>query len=159
MKYERDKSKLVKPNLIPILDAVFIFIFFLLMSAQFLKVREIGSDAPAVKMISSDDPKKDQLNLILDINEKSISIKTGLPEKEYQLINLGTADFNQQINLTLIDLKKKFPEERNVIVRPGKKVKYYQIVSVLDSVRTVNEQVSDFELNNQLFDRVVFQTK
>ena len=38
-----------KPNLIPIMDAVFIFIFFLLMSAQFIDLFEIGSSVPMVR--------------------------------------------------------------------------------------------------------------
>ena len=44
-------NRKTKPNLIPIMDAVFIFIFFLLMSAQFIDIYEINSDAPAVVTI------------------------------------------------------------------------------------------------------------
>ena len=53
-----------RPNIIPILDAVFIFIFFLLMSAQFIKYFTIHSDTPSVKMInSSEKESKDSLKL------------------------------------------------------------------------------------------------
>ena len=39
-------------NLTPILDAVFIFIFFLILSAQFIKTFEINSDIPLVSDIT-----------------------------------------------------------------------------------------------------------
>ena len=59
---KRKKKKVERLNLIPILDAVFIFIFFLLMSAQFLEIYQVGSDLP----IATDAPPpkdKDPLNL------------------------------------------------------------------------------------------------
>jgi hypothetical protein len=43
MKVGHKIKKPEKLNLVPILDSVFIFIFFLLMSAQFVDVYEIGS--------------------------------------------------------------------------------------------------------------------
>ena len=55
---KKKKDKKVKPNLIPILDAVFIFIFFLLISAQFIDVYEINSDAPAVVTVDRKIDKK-----------------------------------------------------------------------------------------------------
>ena len=71
----RDKEGL---NLIPILDAVFIFIFFLLMSAEFLNLREIGSDVPIVQSLPSKSDKKDALNLTLEITPQYVIIKKGL---------------------------------------------------------------------------------
>ena len=49
MKVGRKLKKPEKLNLVPILDSVFIFIFFLLMSAQFVDVFEIGSSLPMTK--------------------------------------------------------------------------------------------------------------
>ena len=74
------KRKIAKPpklNLIPILDAIFIFIFFLLMSAQFIDIYEIGSDAP-ISASSDKHPEKDPLNLTLVLKNDSIVVKTGL---------------------------------------------------------------------------------
>ena len=53
----RTKKKKQGLNLIPILDAIFILIFFLLMSAQFVKIYEIGSDVP---IVSDQEPPKDK---------------------------------------------------------------------------------------------------
>ena len=48
------KEPVKRLNLIPILDAVFIFIFFLLMSANFIKIYEVQSDVPIVSTTPPD---------------------------------------------------------------------------------------------------------
>ena len=65
----REDNKL---NLKPILDAVFIFIFFLLMSAQFLDLHEIGSDVPIVQSLPSKAKKDKSLHLIEDGTSRSV---------------------------------------------------------------------------------------
>ena len=71
------RRKNEKLNLIPILDSVFIFIFFLLMSAQFLDLYEIGSDVPIVKSLPSSSSDDKALNLTLEIFQDSVIIKKG----------------------------------------------------------------------------------
>ena len=71
-------NKIPKLNLIPILDAVFIFIFFLLMSAQFVDIYEIGTDAPAVAEIEEEKDKTPPLNLTLVITHNRLTLKKGL---------------------------------------------------------------------------------
>ena len=78
MKVGRKIKKPEKLNLVPILDSVFIFIFFLLMSAQFVDVYEIGSSVPMTKEAKVDRDDKDPLNLTLEVNKSQIIIKTGL---------------------------------------------------------------------------------
>ena len=142
MSYKRPTSrrkirKDEKLNLIPILDAVFIFIFFLLMSAQFIKIFEIGSDVP---MISSSPPPKEQkkpLALTLEIYKSQLSVKTGVPsrtvktiknitDKEYDLISLH--DF-------LIQIKKNNLNEESIIFEPKTDLTYEEIIKIMDSVR------------------------
>jgi biopolymer transport protein ExbD len=71
----------VKLNLVPIMDSIFIFIFFLLMSASFLKIYEIGSPIP---IISDQEQPKNQkeplaLTMVLDTNE--IRLSSGVPSR------------------------------------------------------------------------------
>ena len=71
-------------NIVPVLDAVFIFIFFLLMSAEFIKFYIIDSDAPAIKMVDSLGHNEDKpLNLALEILPERIIVKTN-PEGQVQ---------------------------------------------------------------------------
>ena len=71
----KTKKQMAKPNLIPILDAVFIFIFFLLMSANFIKIFEISSDVPIVSTV---EPPKSLLILDDVLGSPAILQSSGL---------------------------------------------------------------------------------
>jgi biopolymer transport protein ExbD len=129
-----------KLNLVPIMDAVFIFIFFLLMSASFLKIYEIGSDVPIVS--DSEPPKKDKdplaLTLKIDVNE--ITILKGIPSRPFQKfkrLNEGGFDF-EAIHKVMLDLKKQNLDEETIIFEPVGDLTYEEIVSIMDSVRMIN---------------------
>lgn len=162
-------KKPVKPNLIPILDAVFIFIFFLLMSAQFLDIYEIGSDAPAVTTIT-EEKKNDRppLNLTLDITSNEIQVKTGLDEKIIKTIKQTADGFDLgTLNATLTELKVKNPKESSVILRPKSNVPYKELVKIMDNCRSIREGSRSIATENEkglvketrtLFDQIIFET-
>ena len=150
-------------NLIPILDAIFIFIFFLLMSAQFLDIFEIGTDAPISMSTDEVKSKKEPLNLILDLNGEKIEVKTGLNET---LVKTFTQKELDKLNVFLMELKKKNLTESSVILRPNSKYKYQKIVSIIDTVKSIKKKDQYIEitkngekkLSQVLFDQVIFNT-
>lgn len=132
-----------KLNLIPIMDAVFIFIFFLLFSAQFIKIFEHASDAPVVSDAPPiDKQEKNPLNLKIRIETRSVKITTGLAEDEFKRIDLtgDSADY-AKINDVMMELKstKARKEDDYAILIPSSKVKYETIVKIMDAVRFVPE--------------------
>lgn len=166
---KRKKYKMVKANIIPILDAVFIFIFFLLMSAQFLEIYEIGSDAPAVVTINEDNKdKKPPLNLTLLVSKSKITIKTGLDGNVYKTIGLKGEDFDyKKLNRALASLKTKHVSEESLILKPKSNVAYKRLVYIMDSVRIVDQGDPDINTKNDkgesvqtrdLFKQVIFET-
>ncbi len=159
-----------KPNVIPILDAVFIFIFFLLMSAQFLEIYEIGSDAPSVKTVSEDQPKdkKPPLNLTLEVSKSAIVMKTGLDGNIHKTIGLkdGNYDFDQ-LARELVTLKKGHVSETSIIIRPDSKVEYKKIVYIMDTCRELPKETPSIVAKNDkgvtvetrsLFEQIIFET-
>lgn len=125
------------PNLIPILDAVFIFIFFLLMSASFIKIYEIPSDVPIVSESSPPTSNKKPLALTLIFEKDGLILKRGVPAKtigtfgkdqngDYDLLSLRTR---------LIRIKKSFLSERTIIFEPRIDVNYEKLIQVMDAVR------------------------
>ncbi len=166
----KKKAAPCKPNVIPILDAVFIFIFFLLMSAQFLEIYEIGSDAPAVKTVSEEQPKdkKPPLNLTLEVNKNSIVVKTGLDGNIHKTIGLKDGNYDLDLLATeLVTLKKGHVSETSVIIRPDSKVEYKKIVYIMDTCRELpNETPSIVAKNDKgvtvetrtLFEQIIFET-
>jgi biopolymer transport protein ExbD len=156
MKQRREKKKIDRLNLIPILDAIFIFIFFLLMSAQFIDIYEIGSDAPITSTLTQkQEEKKKPLNLSIIINSKSIKIKTGLDNKTLKSFKIINGSFNKiEFQKTLTDLKKAHPKESSVIIQPLNKVKYAQIVKIMDLVKAKGKESQKVEL----FKNIIFET-
>lgn len=131
-------------NLTPIMDAVFIFIFFLLMSANFIKIFEISSDVP---IVSDSEPPKSKINekplaLTLQIKRNYINIYTGLPSKFTKRIGninqdrKSVPDLNSLHNY-LIQLKKKYKSEKTIIFEPDNRVEYDTIVRVMDHVQII----------------------
>tara|TARA_R110000868_G_scaffold340216_1_gene600897 strand:+ start:12315 stop:12845 length:531 start_codon:yes stop_codon:yes gene_type:complete len=130
------KKEFVKPNLIPILDAVFIFIFFLLMSANFVKIYEIPSDVP---IISDAEPPPNQkpLALTLKISASYIEIQTGVPARTYTRIGKAADGFYdlEKLHSTLIDLKNRNLKEETAIFEPIVDLTYEEIVKIMDATR------------------------
>lgn len=161
------RRKLKKPpklNLIPILDAIFIFIFFLLMSAQFIDIYEIGSDAP-ITSTTSPEMKKEPLNLTLVLSGNSITVKTGMNENVYKTYKFSELD---KMNNDLIELKKKHPKEESAILKPTHNFKYEKIVKVIDKTREIakpNVYITAIDNKNRkyptkkLFEKIIFETQ
>ena len=154
-----------KLNLIPILDAVFIFIFFLLMSANFIKIFEIPSDVP---IISAGAPPKNEKPLALRavVKPSGISLYRGVPSRFFRSIGKtanGEFDY-ESLHLELIKLKKRYVNESEMIIEPAVSISYEEIIKVMDAVRTVRktdesiykkEGQLDVRIYN-LFDKIVF---
>lgn len=168
MKIKRKNKQAKKLNLIPILDAVFIFIFFLLMSAQFLEIYEIDSDAPAVKMVDKDDKsKKEPLNLTLEITDSEIKVFTGVDANLVVSISKTDKEYDlEKLKKTLVDLKLKHSEEASVVLRPKENVPYDQIIKIIDTARKLKDSEPELVVETkdgqkktrQLFDQIIFET-
>jgi biopolymer transport protein ExbD len=166
----KKKAAPCKPNVIPILDAVFIFIFFLLMSAQFLEIYEIGSDAPAVKTVSEDQPKdkKPPLNLTLEVKKQQIIVKTGLDGNIHKTVGIKDGNYDlEQLAQVLVTLKKGHVSETSVIIRPDSAVEYKKIVYIMDTCRELPKQTPSIIAKNDkgvtvetrtLFEQIIFET-
>ena len=147
MKVGRKLKKPEKLNLVPILDSVFIFIFFLLMSAQFVDVYEIGSSVAMTKEVKEQKDKKDPLNLTLEISKEKVVVKTGL--KSLQTRTFASTEAKEMKDY-LIQLKKKNPDENTMILKADPRVSFQNLVTVID-----NTQMSK-ESKEKLFEQIVF---
>lgn len=136
----RRKSKQdAKLNLTPILDAVFIFIFFLLMSASFTKIYEIASDVPMISNKKPPKSKKKPLALTVRIKKSRIDIFTGVPSSLLKRIpNLEGKYDTQGLHDYLIGLKTKFVSEDTSIIEPIVDINYEELVKIMDSVRLIH---------------------
>jgi biopolymer transport protein ExbD len=147
MKVGRKLKKPEKLNLVPILDSVFIFIFFLLMSAQFVDVYEIGSSLPMTKEAKNDKQEKDPLNLTLEITKEQIVVKTGLLQpRSRSFASTQTKEMKEY----LTELKRTYPKENTMILKADPKVPFQKLVTVIDSTQAPKDS------KEKLFEQIVF---
>lgn len=156
-----------KLNLVPIMDSIFIFIFFLLMSASFLKIYEIGSPIPIISDQEQPKDDKEPLALTMRLEQDQIILMSGVPSKEIQkFARQPDGKFNyDEIHKVLIDIKKQNLNEDSIIFEPIGDLTYEEIVNVMDAVRMLNKldeaiykpnkEGIDEKIKN-LFDRIIF---
>lgn len=156
-----------KLNLVPIMDSIFIFIFFLLMSASFLKIYEIGSPIPIVSDQEPPKDKKEPLALTMVLDSQEITLSKGVPSRTIQkFARQSDGQFNyDEIHRVLIDIKKQNLDEDSIIFEPVGDLTYEEIVKVMDAVRMLNKtddaifkpnkEGIDEKIKN-LFDRIIF---
>lgn len=147
MKMGRKLKKIEKLNLVPILDSVFIFIFFLLMSAQFVDVYEIGSSVPMTKEAKPETQEKDPLNLTLEVTKTQIVVKTGLRSPRSRTF---ASEQKKEIKEYLTELKRQYPKENTMVLRADPKISFQNLVTVIDSTQTKPDDKS------KLFEQIVF---
>ena len=131
-------------NLVPILDAVFILIFYLLMSAQFFKTYQIGSDYPLASNKPAPPQKKESLNLKINIKKDLIEVFTGMDENLERSFPIEGISSLMMFNKFLVDKKRQYPDEKVAIVTPESKAKYKTIIKVMDYIK------SDFTAEEEL---------
>ncbi|MBT7609387.1 MAG: hypothetical protein HN576_06510 [Bacteriovoracaceae bacterium] len=123
-------------NIIPILDAVFIFIFFLLFSTQFLKIYVIESDVPIISEIPSTEVIEDEpLNLTVKISRTQIVLTKGIDNNVYKTFSRGARFYLSAVKNVVLELKKQHPKEKFVIISPEANVKYDDVIKVIDAVK------------------------
>lgn len=149
MKVGHKIKKPEKLNLVPILDSVFIFIFFLLMSAQFVDVYEIGSSVPMTKEAKDEKVEKDPLNLTLEVTKTQIVVKTGLRTPRSRTF---ASEQKKEIKEYLTELKRQYPKENTMILRADPKISFQNLVTVIDTT----QNNSDSKTKEKLFEQIVF---
>ena len=166
---KKNRGMAYKLNLIPILDAIFIIIFFLLMSAQFVKFHEIASDAPNIKLVEEKQKNPiEPLNLTLEIGVRSIVIKTKAQRIVVKKLPLKNSEYDLEGLLKeIIVLKRDHIHENAVILKPERSIFYKKIVKIIDTLRELpkdepaiegTDKNGKFVRTRKLFDQVIFET-
>lgn len=145
----RKKAYIPKPELVPVLDAMFIMIFFILTTSEFIKISEIGSDLPVMKLSMEDNPEKKKLILKMSITADTIKLINDVDKKEL-FSGLINDSLFAELNAKVQEIKNEFPDEQRVMVTPDLKTKYEIVIKALDAVREVNKSGVSVKLFNQI---------
>lgn len=159
----------IELNLVPILDTMVTLIGFLLFTTSFLAIVSIDTDLPRASSLEVQQKMNEKpLQLTLNLEEKEARIWSPFNKIEAKSIpNLqnGQTDV-KAVHDALIDIKKKFLEEKNIVLAPSRGVSYDTLIAVMDNVRVVestdppiyekNEKTGLEEPVKTLFPNVVF---
>ncbi len=165
MRAHRKKHHPLNLNLVPVMDTIFVFIFFLLVSAEFMEIRDIQGEAPVISTFEDSKLKKEPLNLVLEISNDSIDIKTGLDGHVYKKVAYD--EQLTELHKVLEQIKANNIEEDSVILKPAKNLAYGKLVNIMDSIRLVKDQTGEVVGTNAkgetvkskaLFPQLIFET-
>ncbi|MDH4467180.1 MAG: biopolymer transporter ExbD [Bacteriovoracaceae bacterium] len=151
----RKPKEIPQPQLIPVLDAMFIMIFFILATATFTKPLEIGSDLPVMRISQNENPDKRKFSLRMQINTEKVTLTNDIDKKELFSGIWKDPDMLKQLNAKCQELKSQFVDDNRVVVVSDLSSKYEDVVLALDAVRQVKvgKEVS------KLFNQIMFETE
>lgn len=153
------KIVIPKINVVPVLDAVFIFIFFLLMNTQIGEYFQITTSKPIVKSITASQMEdlKGKFFKVKVSNDK-ILFTEGAKEKV-----LKEFTWNQD-DLVLLhefakQMKQNNPKEKSIVVKSKTDVKYKNLVKIVDAVQRKVEvaEVSNKKIMMPLYENLAFE--
>lgn len=134
----RANSKGVELNLIPMMDALVVIISFLMSTMAFIALVDITSLVPIIS--ESKDFNKKPLQLTLSLSEKNTLIWSPfqlITDRSIPHLENGLPD-TEKIHQSLVEIKQRFPEEKQIILAPHAQIPYENLIEVIDAVRTLN---------------------
>lgn len=125
-------------NLVPFIDLMSTCISFLLITAVWTQVSmiQIGSSIYGKKTATGqvEDPKKEQINLKVDVTHSGYIINLG--QKSFSIPKLNS-DYDQVALLgQLKDIKGKYPEKVDAIITLLDDIKYDELIHGMDALMT-----------------------
>lgn len=138
----KSSTEQIELNLVPMLDTLVTLIGFLLFTMSFLTIVSIESPFPEVSSSKIHEQIKEkplQLTLTLRENEAELwSPFDRITPKKIADLEPGKPN-TAEIHRLLVEVKKQFPEETKIVLVPSGGVPYDVLVSVMDSLRGIDE--------------------
>lgn len=153
------KIEIPKINVVPILDAVFIFIFFLLMNTQIGEFFQIVTSKPLVKSVTASQMEelKGKFFKIKVTKEKIFFTETAKERvlKEFDWTPEGLTALHE----FAVQMKEKNPKEKSIVIKSKEDIKYKDLVKVVDTVQRKIEtgQVNGKKLMSAVYDNLAFE--
>jgi len=167
-RYQKATTEAQELDLLPVMNLFMVLIPFLLMGAAFFHIAVIPTSLPTHTPQASDVPKTPtsvSVNLAITETEMDLTVSS-VSLDEAKLAELG-ATFKKTPKGHAVDamikhlkgLKANYPTSNTIIVLPSEKVKYEQLVVILDGARDYLTGKKDSQGDDErvdLFPVVVF---
>lgn len=152
------KINIPRVNVIPILDALFILIFFLLTNSKMADFFQLSVAKPVIKNLQSSNVDKLKGKFFkVRMTSTTLQITEGVQEKVLNSYP-WTTDGLMQLSARLEKLKQKFPEEISLVLKSEKNLPYKQIIKVIDMAQRKIKYTKDAkEFIGPIFAQVAFE--
>ena len=152
-----------KINIIPLMDVIFIFIFFLLMSVQFFEYFQITSSNPVTKtpqQVPQEEDKKPK-QFKVQVSKDSVEFTEGMEENVVAKFSTDPADV-KRFREFMRKIKTDNPDENAMIIKPYRDISFERIVSVIDSVQqkvVIGKDKTGGKKTKLLFKNIAFEAR
>lgn len=119
MARNKKKRPLLTPDLTPLIDVVFLLLIFFIVSTTFNRYGNMNIDLPTSTMESTDEQKDDNIEIIIDKDNK-------------YFINSGD---NKNIEVTFDEIDSYLLNAKSVSITGDKELKYQSIIDIITKVK------------------------
>jgi biopolymer transport protein ExbD len=137
-----DSSELIELNLVPILDTMVTLIAFMLFTMSFYAFVSIETPFPTLSTRQMEEKLNQKpLQLTLSLSEKEAEIWSPferIPARKIPHLDEGKPD-TMAIHQALLEIKRQFPLETQIVVAPFQGASYDVLIAVMDAVRTLDK--------------------
>jgi biopolymer transport protein ExbD len=139
MRFERKKrlNEVVELNITAFMDLMVSLICFLLITAVFSQLSVVQLNLP--KLNASADPNQEiKLSLQLVVRENTFDIRDENLGLIKQIIRDAQKPDWKIFSQTLLEIKYRFPEEKNIALLLDQGINYRSMIEVMDHVRSTD---------------------
>ncbi len=166
--YRADRSRQGEGDLplIPMLDVLITLVAFLLMATSLLAVTLIDTPVPIVSTQAELPKNKKPLSLMLWIHSDFIELSSSFNRIPVLRIVRTEKKYNlYKFHAVLLEIKRKYPYERQIVFMPDDNIPYNDIVNIMDASRLIlrgdaplyiQDANGDDKIITDLFPAVVF---
>lgn len=155
-------------NLIPVMNLFVTLIPFLLLAAAFYHVGVIPTSLPSQTDETSDvadNTRSVTVNVVIEPDRIELSAASAVLDEETLAglsVSIPKTDKGfdlKQLGKALYAIKSKYDQSDTVVVLPSERVKYHQVVEILDATREFKTKGSTGDQGVPLFPVVVMSRK
>lgn len=138
----KSDSESAHVNLVPLLDALITIIAFLMATMSYFVITSISSPVPIVAQ-QEQEKKLNEKPLQLTLSVRTDDIRIWSPfnkieAKDFENTPEGLPDF-YAIHEYLLEIKRKFPTEKQIVVSPHMQLTYDVLIALMDVVRLIDK--------------------
>ncbi|MGN0920115.1 MAG: ExbD/TolR family protein [Cellvibrio sp.] len=136
-------------NITTFMNLMVILVPFLLITAVFSRMTVLNVNLPTLDKAQQQSKEKLDLDLEVSVSEEIITLRDRNIGNIYEPIRINDNNWQPLVNV-LLEIKTRYPEEKDVLITFTDSTSYKMIISIMDNIKTTqliqSGQLVDIEL-------------